>query len=263
MSTSPVSEYITPTIEQIYKHGSVRNYTDQPVPKEMTEAIVVAAQRTATSSNLQVYSVVAVTDTEMKQQISEVASNQRQIVQAPVVLIWCADLSRLDRVCERRGYEQRAELMEPFLIAAVDASIAMQTATLAAESLGLGTCYIGAIRNDPARIIELLHLPRLTFPVAGLTLGWPVAEPMVRPRLPLDAVLHWERYDTTDEEEMLAEYDRMMVETGIYDGRQVAVPGVAGEMEDYGWQEHSARRVSQRLRPHLRGVLTQQGLELE
>ena len=99
------------------------------------------------------------------------AGNQKQIVEAPVVLIWCADLSRLDRVCERRGYTQRAELMEPFLIAAVDVAIAMQTATLAAESLGLGTCYIGAIRNDPARMIELLDLPRLTFPISGLTTG--------------------------------------------------------------------------------------------
>ena len=83
--TAPVT---SPTIDQIYKHGSVRSYRDTPVPAETVEAIVAAAQRSATSSNLQVYSVVAVTDAETKQQISEVAGNQKQIVQAPVVLIW-------------------------------------------------------------------------------------------------------------------------------------------------------------------------------
>lgn len=258
MSSYPTS----PTIEQIYKHGSVRKYRDEPVPRETVEAIVAAAQRSATSSNLQVYSVVAVTDADIRARISALAGNQAHIAQAPVFLAWCADLSRLDRVCRRRGYTQRADLLEPFLVAAVDAAIAMQNATLAAESLGLGTCYIGAIRNDPRQVIELLGLPQLTFPVSGMTLGWPVSPPMVRPRLPLDAVLHWERYDVSGEEELLDEYDRTMVETGIYDGRQVATPGVEGEMEDYGWQEHSARRVAQPLRSHLRDVLREQGLEL-
>ncbi len=113
---------------------------------------------------------------------------------------------------------------------------------LAAESLGLGGCYIGAIRNNPAEVIELLDLPRLTFPISGMTLGWPVVEPKQRPRLPTQTILHWESYDCSDEEEALLEYDRAMVETGIYDGRQVPVPGVDGEMEDYGWREHTARR---------------------
>ena len=257
-----MSSITSPIIDQIYKHGSVRDYSAEPVSKETVEAIVAAAQRSASSSNLQVYSVVAVVDAEKRSQISEIAGNQAHIIQAPVFLTWCADLSRLERVCQRRGYTQRAELMEPFLIAAVDVAIAMQTATLAAESLGLGTCYIGAIRNDPARLIELLNLPRLVFPISGMTLGWPAAQPKLRPRLPLDAVLHWEAYDCSQEERLLEEYDRAMVETGIYDGRQVPVPGVEGEMEDYGWQEHSARRVSRLLRPHLRDVLTEQGLEL-
>ena len=252
----------TPTIEQICKHGSVRNFRDEPVPIETVETIVAAAQRSATSSNLQVYSVIAVTDAERRARLSELCGNQAQIAQTPVFLAWCADLSRLDRVCERRGYTQRADLLEAFLVSAVDVAIAMQTATLAAESLGLGTCYIGAIRNHPDQVIELLGLPRLTFAVSGITLGWPVAPPSPRPRLPLQAVLHWQTYDASDEEQLLAEYDRAMIDTGIYDGRQVPVPGVEGEMEEYGWQEHSARRVSQPHRAHLRGVLKELGLDL-
>jgi FMN reductase (NADPH) len=134
---------------------------------------------------------------------------------------------------------------------------------LAAQSLGLGICYIGAIRNQPEDIIELLELPRLAFPIFGMTLGWPAAEPFIRSRLPLEAVLHWEKYHLSAEAEALAAYDLAMVETGIYRGRQVPVPGVEGEVEDYGWLEHSARRVSQPVRTHLRRVLQRQGFALE
>ena len=188
--------------------------------------------------------------------------NQEHIAQAPIFLAWCADLARLDRACQVRGYEQVTEYVESFLLAAVDTSLAMQNAALAAESMGLGMCYIGAIRNRPQEVIDLLELPRLVFPIAGMTLGWPAVEPMLRPRLPLSAVLHWERYDRSREDEALAEYDRAMVATGIYDGRQVAVPGKEGQMEDYGWTEHSARRVSQPARTLLREVLLAQGFEL-
>jgi FMN reductase (NADPH) len=96
-----------------------------------------------------------------------------------------------------------------------------------------------------------------------MTLGWPAAEPFIRPRLPLEAVLHWERYEAAGEEEHLAAYDRAMIETGIYRGRQVPVPGVEGEMEEYGWQEHSGRRAATAVRVTLREQLGEQGFPLE
>ncbi len=256
-------EYSTRTIELIYQHASVRNYQDKPVTEEMVEAIVAAAQRSATSSNLQLYSVVATMDAGQREKLSAIAGGQAHIKHAPVFLTWVADLSRLDRVCQRRNYEMESAYTEPFLVAAVDVALAMQTATLAAESLGLGACYIGAIRNDPVAVIDLLKLPKLTFPISGMTLGWPATPPTVRPRLPLNAVLHWENYDVAGEEEQLAAYDHTMIDTGIYDGRQVAVPGADGEMEDYGWQEHCARRVSQVQREALRSVIEQQGLAVK
>jgi nitroreductase len=179
-----------------------------------------------------------------------------------VFLAWCADRARLDRVCRQRGYTQSVDHVEAFLVAAVDVAIMMQTATLAAESLGLGGCYIGAIRNDPAEVIDLLGLPRLTFPIAGMTLGRPAVQPNRKPRLATSAVLHWDTYDDGDEQALL-DYDLAMVETGIYQGRQVPVPGVEEETEVYGWMEHSARRVSQPRRTGLREVLKQQGFQLE
>jgi FMN reductase (NADPH) len=253
----------TPTIELIYRHYSVRSYRDEPLPAELVEQVVAAGQRASTSSNLQTYSVVAVTDAAKRGRLAQLSNHQVQIVQAPVFMAWCADFSRLERVGRRRGHRFEAGYVENFLVAAMDAAIASQTAALAAESLGLGTCYIGAIRNHPAQVIELLELPHLVFPVTGMTLGWPAARPTIRPRLGLNVILHWERYDTEGEEEALAAYDQAMIDTGIYDGRQVPVPGVAGETEGYGWQEHSARRLSQPQRTHLREVLYRQGFELK
>ena len=252
----------TPTIELIHHHGSVRHYKPDPVPTEMVETLVAAAQRSSTSSNLQMLSVVAVTDAAQRVRLAELCGNQSHIAQAPVFLAWCADLNRLDRICELRGYKQVAEYVENFLLATVDTAIASQTAALAAESLGLGICYIGSIRNNPPAVIELLALPRFVFPVTGMTLGWPAAAPRLRPRLATQAVLHWETYHR-DQDQALRDYDRAMIETGIYEGRQVPVPGRPGQVEEYGWLEHSARRVSQPTRTFLRQVLMNQGFELK
>src|SRR5690606_8734924 len=121
------------------------------------EAIVLAGQRASTSSNLQMTSVVAVTDAETRRSLAHLCGDQAHNAQAPVFLAWCADLSRLERICQARNYTHVAEYVENFLLSAVDAAIVMQNAALAAESLGLGMCYIGAIRNRSQEVIDLLH----------------------------------------------------------------------------------------------------------
>jgi len=252
----------TPTIELIRRHSSVRHYKPDPVPADIVETIVAAAQRSSTSSNLQMWSVIAITDANTRVRLSNLCGDQKHIAEAPIFLAWCADLSRFDRVCQLRGYSQVTEYVENFLVAAVDCVIAAQTAALAAESLGLGICYIGSIRNQTQQVIDLLSLPRLVFPITGMTLGWPAATPVLRPRLPLDAVLHWETFDRRHEDQALRDYDRAMLQTGIYQGRQVPVPGKPEETEEYGWLEHSARRVSQPTRTDLHKILSQQGFEL-
>ncbi len=253
----------TPTIDQVYKHASIRHYKSDPVPRELVEMIVSAGQRASTSSNLQAYSVVAVNDSKTRSRLAELCGNQAHIHQAPVFITWCADLSRLERICQMRGYQQVSEYVENFLIAAIDVALLMQNAALAAESLGLGMCYIGAIRNNPEEVVELLELPQLVFPLVGMTLGWPVGDAKQRPRLPTRTILHWEKYNLEAEQDALDEYDRTMVDSGIYRGRQVPVPGVKGETESYGWIEHSARRASKPTRTGLREVLTNQGFTLK
>lgn len=253
----------TPTVKLMHRHVSARSYTSDAIEPAKIEAIVAAAQRAATSSNLQMWSVVAVTDLDTRESLRRLCGGQAHIAQAPVFLAWCADLHRLDRICSLRGYTQSTEFVESFLVAAVDTAIASQNAALAAESMGLGTCYIGAIRNDPRGVIDLLNLPRLTFPLLGMTVGWPAALQPNKPRLPTAAVLHWEAYDPDKPADLLFEYDREMVATGIYEGRQVPAPGKPDSQEDYGWLEHSARRVSQPHRKFLRSILEGQGFQLD
>jgi len=251
-----------PTLDLIHAHGSVRRYKPDLVPASVVETIVAAGQRTSTSSNMQTYSVVAVTAQETRDQLAELCGGQKHIAEAPVFLAWCADRYRLERLNQMRGYQHNAETLENFHVAAIDAAIAAQNAALAAESLGLGICYIGGIRNNSASVIELLGLPKHVFPVTGMTLGYPEKAPMIRPRLPQEAILHWEKYDP-EQDAALQAYDRTMVQTGIYKGRQVDVPGKVGEMEDYGWLEHTARRTSQPTRTELLNAVKAQGFGMK
>lgn len=253
----------TATIETIHKHASVRNYKSDPVDKKLVEEIIAAGQRASTSSNMQCYSVVVVADPDKRARLAELCNNQKHIRQAPLFLAWCADLSRLERVCDRRGYKQVSENVESFLVSAVDVALAMQNATLAAEFLGLGMCYIGAIRNNPLEVVELLSLPELVFPISGMTLGWPAVEPKRRPRLPLRAILHWESYSTEGEEAAIREYDQAMMATGIYAGRKIRNASGSATTREYDWSEHTARRVSRPVRVSLKDELAEQGFLLK
>jgi FMN reductase (NADPH) len=252
-----------PVIAQMMAHRSIRAYRPDPIPDGWVEAIVAAGQRAATSSNLQMYSAIAVKQPETRAALAQLCGDQRHIAQAPVFIAWIADLARLDRASVLRGHPHVHDHVENFILATVDVSLMMQNAALAAESLGLGICYIGAIRNNAREIVELLGLPRLTYAVSGMTLGFPAADPMLRPRLPMRAVLHWERYSAEAPDSALAEYDQAMIDSGIYEGRQVPVPGQAGVMEAYGWTEHSARRVRDPQRVTLGGVLRDQGFDFK
>ncbi len=244
---------IHPVLEVIHAHRSIRRYKPDPVPWEMVETIVAAAQRSSTSSYLQTWSVVAVMDPEKRARLAELCGNQDHIRQAPVFLAWCADRYRLDLVCRMQGLEQNTDYVEDFLVAAVDAAIAMQTAAIVAEALGLGMCFIGGIRNRPEEVIALLDLPPRVFPISGMTLGWPAEEPALKPRLPLEAVLHRETYHRHQEEHLRA-FDEEVLRAGIYRRR-------TGEV--LGWIEVAARKAAREGRSRLRQVLAQQGYPLQ
>ncbi len=251
-----------PTLDLIQRHASVRRYSPDPVSDSVIDTIVSSAQCGSTSSNMQAFSVIVISDVDKRRRLADLCGNQQFIADAPIFLAWLADLARIDRACELRGYTQVTEYVENFLVPVVDCTIAAQNAALAAESLGLGICYVGAIRNNITEIISLLELPRLTFPITGMTLGWPAKELNIKPRLPLSAVLHREVYHP-DQDAPLLEYDKTMAATGIYAGRQVPATGKPEAMEDYGWLEHTARRVTKPVRTGLREELEQQGFFLK
>lgn len=197
---SPQSPATTsPTIELQLQHRSVRKFLDEAISDAQIEAIVGAAQRASSSSNLQVWSVIAVRDQERRNRLSAMLGGHPYIENCSVFLIWVADLARNDHLIRSQGVEpETLGLLEITMLSTVDVGIAAQNALLAAESLGLGGVFVGGIRNNPAGVAEELGLPKHTFAVAGMALGVPdPAEGTgLKPRLPLTAVLHHEQYDT-------------------------------------------------------------------
>jgi nitroreductase len=198
----------------LLQHRTVRAYRPDALPPGTLETLVAAAQSAATSSNMQAWSVVAVTEQAAKAVLARLAGNQKQIEQAPLVMVWVADLSRLQRVGDGLGQSCEAlPFFEAFLFAAVDAGLAAQNAIVAAESLGLYTCYIGALRNDVELVASTLGLPPGAVGIVGLCVGYEDASAgaaMVKPRLPQSVVLHRERYSTAAEPEGNAAYDRAL-----------------------------------------------------
>lgn len=208
----PLAAPLNATIEGLLAHRSVRAFRDTSLPAGTPELLVAAAQSAATSSNLQTWSVVAVEDTARRARIAALV-NQPFIVQAPLLLVWLADLSRLERVGAAAGQPTAAlQYLESFLTAAIDAALAAQNAVVALESLGLGGCYLGVMRNKPLELAAELALPPNVVAVFGLSVGWPdpALATEVKPRLPQAAVLHREQYGTAPEAAAVARYDDAM-----------------------------------------------------
>jgi nitroreductase len=201
------------TIAGLLDHRSVRGFLPDPVPDGTLETVVAAAQSAATSSNMQLWSAIAVRDPAKRKVLSEIAGNQKHIEQCPLYIAWVADLSRNERLsrAEQMDFETLPWL-ETFMVACIDAALAAQNAVVAAQSLGLRTVYIGAMRNDPVRVAGLLGLPPRAFVVFGLCVGYadPQAKNEVKPRLPQSTVLHHERYDAAPETKDRLVYDAEM-----------------------------------------------------
>jgi nitroreductase len=210
-AAAPDSILWNPVIGRLLAHRSVRAYRSDPLPAGVVETLVAAAQSAASSSNLQLWSVVAVHDAGRREKLAELAGGQKHIAQAPLILVWIADLARAHAIAESAGQPvEGLEFLESFLVAAIDAALAAQNAAIAAESLGLGTVYIGALRNRPLEVADVIGLPVHAAAVFGLVVGWPdpdapAAE--VKPRLPQAAVLHHEHYGLGPQRAAVDQYD--------------------------------------------------------
>ena len=202
-------------IATLLDHRSVRGYRPDPVPPGTLETMVAAAQSAATSSNMQWTSVIAVSDPAKRKLLAEIAGNQKHIEQCPLYLCWVTDMTRNALISEAEKVEfETMPWLETFLVACIDVALAAQNAVVAAESIGLSTVYIGAMRNDPERVASLLELPPQAFAVFGLCVGHaePKAASEVKPRLPQDVIVHHNRYSSEGEEAKRIAYDAMMAE---------------------------------------------------
>ncbi|HEY1132964.1 MAG TPA: NADPH-dependent oxidoreductase [Nocardioides sp.] len=236
-------------------HRSVRRFGTRPVSDAELEALVAAAQSAPTSSNLQPWSVVAVRDPERRARLAELAGQQSFVAQAPLFLVWVADLGRARRIAERAGTRVDADdYLETTIIGFVDTALAAQNAVLAAESLGLGAVFVGAIRNRPDDVAAELGLPPHTVAAFGLAVGEPDPDEAadVKPRLPQAAVLHHERFDAAGADAALAWYDERLA---TYN-RRFGLPGA--------WTERVLARLagpqSMAGRHTLRATLESRGL---
>jgi nitroreductase len=187
--------------ELLHNRRSVRKYTAQTIDKSLLNELLAATIRTPNTGNMQPYSIIVTTDDSIKQQLSPCHFNQPSIMNAPVVLTFCADFNRIEKWCAERKAEPGYRNFQSFFTASIDAILAAQTCSLLAESKGLGTCYFGTTTYMTAQIIDVLKLPAGVVPVLTMTLGYPAETPAQVDRLPLEAVVHYDNYkDYTPED---------------------------------------------------------------
>ncbi|MCL1093646.1 oxygen-insensitive NADPH nitroreductase [Shewanella kaireitica] len=236
---------MTPTIATIMNHRSVRHFTDQAITAANLEQILNCALAASTSSFIQCSSIIRVSSPDSREKLAQYAGGQPYVASAAEFLVFCADFNR------HRQIHPDAQLgfTEQTLIGAVDTALMGQNALLAAESLGLGGVFIGGIRNNPQQVSELLDLPQHVLPLFGLCIGYPAREPEQKPRLPLNIVLHQDKYQALDFEEVAA-YDQHILE--YYAAR-------SSNSKQVTWSQQITATLSKESRPFMKEFLHQQG----
>lgn len=181
-------------IDTIFNHRSIRKYKEKVIPPEVLDKILEAGSRASTTGNMQVYSIIVTKDKDLRKQLWEAHFKQDMVLQAPVHLTFCADFRRFTKWCEQRKADPGYDNFLSFFTAAIDALLASQNVVLAAEAYGLGICYLGTATYMADRIVEILDLPAYVVPVAALVIGYPDEDPPLTDRLPMDAIIHQEKY---------------------------------------------------------------------
>lgn len=239
-------------LDLLKQRASVRKYRTTPVQENLVDTILAAACQAPTSSNLQAYSIVVVRDSEKRRRLAALAGGQKHVEAAPVFLAFCADLSRLADTTEAKGAGFVGENLETCLVATIDASLVGMCASVAAESLGLGTVMIGGIRNDPSGVAALLNLPERSFAVYGMCIGYPEVKPPAKPRHPASVTIFHEHVQTPALAASIGTYDKTLAE--YY--RALGNPDMAAET----WSDRIVKHCSKAHRSNLRSELAKRGL---
>lgn len=248
--------YTSETIELLHRRVSVRRYKPDPVPDAMVEAILKAAFRAPTSSNIQSYSVIVVRDREVLRKLAPVTGNQKHVAEAPVFLAFCADLTRIAYALDQRGHSIADNNMETGLVSSIDAALVGMSASLAAESLGLQGVMIGAVRNDASASAKILGLPDRVYCVFGMCLGFPEEAPEQKPRMDYAGMVHYDQYGRQrgagDLAAYLAAYDAALAKHYRATGRSTT---------DDSWTHDMDKKFHPWLRDKLRQQLKERGFD--
>lgn len=239
------------TVSMLQAHTSVRKFNQRQFTREEVAELVKTAQCAATSNFRQAYSLVWIRDEEKRKKVGELACNALQYETCGAAFVICVDFARLAKACEIHGTEIMAASAENLLLGCADAAIFAQNLVVAAEAKGLGTCYIGGVRTNIEPIADLLNLPDLVFPLFGLTIGEPgAALNAVKPRLPLEAVLFEDSYNTEAIEPVLRQFDE---ELNVYYKTRTSNP------KDTTWTQDMSAVMCKHMRPHIKGFLAKKG----
>jgi len=181
-------------LDFLNQRRTIRKYSTEPIPNQLMTELLQAAAQSSNTGNMQAYSVVVTSNADIKNQLTPAHFNQPMVKAAPAVLTFCADFNRFSQWCQLRNASPGYDNFQSFMAAAIDALIFAQTFAVAAESQGLGICYLGTTTYNASEIIDALQLPKLVVPVTTITVGYPDETPKLTDRLPLEAVVHYETY---------------------------------------------------------------------
>jgi len=195
-------------IDTLLQHRSIRKYSSREIPGDVMNSILEAATRASTTGNMQVYSIIVTSEQQIKEKLWEAHFRQNMVKQAPLVFTFCADFNRFNKWCSFREAIPGYDNFLSFMTAAIDALLAAQNFAVAAESFGLGICYLGTTTYNAEKIIDILNLPGSVVPVTTLVVGYPEEVPELTDRLPVEAVVHMESYQDYSRESI----DRLYAE---------------------------------------------------
>ncbi|MFC7391792.1 oxygen-insensitive NADPH nitroreductase [Scopulibacillus cellulosilyticus] len=248
------------TIKTILNHRSIRSFEDKKLTDEQIETIVKSAQAAATSSFVQAYTIIGVTDRDKKEKLAEAAGHQRYVVENGHFFVFCLDLHRHELAAEMEGLDKKdiiesIESTEMFMVGCIDAALAAENAVNAAESMGLGICFIGALRNNLNEVTKILKTPDRVIPLFGLCVGYPAKITGQKQRLPFENIYHKEEYIQDDEvlKDQLKQYNNDIID--YYKER------TGGRRADR-WTEQMAQKVSHPTRMYMKDFLKNKGLPL-
>ena len=218
-------------LDHLCSHRSVRSYRGDPVDEGVLRDCLAAGLRASSSGNMQTYSVIVTSDRALRERLFEPHMRQSMVLDAPLLLTFCADLHRMRRWLARSDAPDGFDDLMTFMVAAIDAVLASQNVALAAEAHGLGVCYMGSTLANCDMVGEVLELPPSVVPVVGFSLGHPAEDPAPRDRLPLDGIVHRETYRVPSDERL----DEIYAEREVRGWeRYMAVPDLRARVEAAG-----------------------------